>query len=212
MAVRGLYAIADATWNPFDSLAQLAETYLTGGARIVQLRMKRPDGADEGWEAGVYEAARGIAALKKSYPFTFIVNDYVDVACEVGADGVHVGANDMPVAQVKDRLRPGMIVGYSSHGIEEALAAEGAGADYVALGAIFPTPTKGPGHPVQGLDTLAELVARARVPVVAIGGVTRENVGRVIATGVSSVAMITALCRAPSIEAETRWFVDAFDR
>ena len=208
MVVRGLYAIADATWNPFDSLPQLVEQYLKGGARMIQLRMKRPDGADEAWERCVGDTAASIAKFKRSYPFTFIVNDYVDVAASVGADGVHVGANDMAVREVKKRIRPGMVVGYSSHAIEEALEAQEQGADYVAFGAIFPTPTKGPGHPVQGINALREVVSLFRVPVVAIGGINRANVDGVIATGVSSIAMITALTGAENIAEEVRWFAD----
>ncbi len=136
------------------------------------------------------------------------MNDFVDVAAEVHADGVHVGANDMPVDEVKRRIRPGMLVGYSSHALDEARGAEACGADYVAFGAIYPTPTKGPGHPVQGLEKLREVVAALKVPVVAIGGITRANIDEVKATGVASVAMISALCRAENITEEVRWFND----
>lgn len=211
MSIKGLYAIADPTWNPRDSLCELVREFLEGGVRIVQLRMKKPQDADSSWEKGVLEEARAISELKKEYDFTFIVNDYVDIAIEVGADGVHVGENDMPVDEVKKRVPKGVIVGYSSHSLNEARGAVAKGADYVALGAIFPTPTKGPGHPVQGLDTLAELVASIDVPVVAIGGIVRDNVDQVIEAGADSVAMITGLTRATSVSDEVRWYVDKFN-
>jgi thiamine-phosphate pyrophosphorylase len=208
MSIEGLYAIADPAWNPHDSLCVLVREFLSGGARIVQLRMKKPDDADPSWESRVEIEAESIAALKADYDFTFIVNDYVDVATRVGADGVHVGENDMPVDEVKRRVPEGMIVGYSSHSLGEAREAVAKGADYVAFGAIFPTPTKGPGHPVQGIDALKELAASVDVPVVAIGGIVRDNVDRVIEAGADSVAMITGLTRASSIVEETRWFAE----
>lgn len=206
MSIQGLYTIADPAWNPRDSLCDLVQEFLAGGARIVQLRMKKPADADASWESRVEAEARAIAALKKEYDFTFIVNDYVDIAIRVGADGVHVGENDMPVDEVKRRVPEGVIVGYSSHSLAEACAAAASGADYVAFGAIFPTPTKGPGHPVQGADALAKLTASVDVPVVAIGGIVRANVDQVIEAGADAVAMITGLCRVPSIVEETRWF------
>ena len=208
MAIKGLYAIADPSWNPRDSLCDLVREFLKGGARIVQLRMKRPQDADASWEKGVLKEARAISKLKDEYDFTFIVNDYIDIAIEVGADGVHVGEDDMPVDEVKKRVHKGVIVGYSSHSIDEARAAVAKGADYVAFGAIFPTPTKGPGHPVQGIDALTELAASIDVPVVAIGGIVRGNVDQVVEAGADSVAMITGLSRAPSIVEETMWFVN----
>lgn len=202
--IHGLYAIADRGFNPFGSAAELARKYLEGGAKIVQLRMKDANEEDE-----VAREAREIMKLKDEFDFTFIVNDYVDVAIDVDADGVHVGANDEPVASIRERAGDDLIVGYSSHSFDEAIAAESDGADYIAFGAIFPTRTKGPGHPVQGLARLKELAGSAGVPVVAIGGITRENVADVVAAGADSVAMITALSQARDVVVETAWFVKA---
>ena len=210
MNIKGLYAIADSNWNPHDSLCELVRDFLRGGARIVQLRMKKPENADSSWDERVEKEARAIAALKNEYDFTFIVNDYVDIAVKVGADGVHVGENDMSVDEVKRRVPAGVVVGYSSHSLDEAREAVTRGADYVAIGAIFPTPTKGPGHPVQGTDTLAKLKASVDVPVVAIGGIVRDNIDQVIEAGADSVAMITGLSQAPCIVDETRWYVNKF--
>jgi len=203
-AIRGLYAIADSDFNPFGSMAEFARKYLEGGARIIQLRMK---GARDSSE--VERELRGVIELKGEFDFTFIVNDYVDVALESGADGVHVGENDEPVTSIRERAGEDLIVGYSSHSLEEALRAQRDGADYVAFGAIFPTRTKGPGHPVQGLGRLEEVAASLQVPVVAIGGITRENVADVVAAGADSIAMITALAQSRDVVAETAWFVKA---
>jgi thiamine-phosphate pyrophosphorylase len=210
--IGGLYAIADRDFNPFDSLAMLARKYLEGGAKIVQLRMKDsgPGTRDSGLGTRIFrDNALEIMKLKGEFDFTFIVNDYVDVALDVEADGVHVGENDEAVASIRKRAGDDLIIGYSSHSVGEARGAEMDGADYVAFGAIFPTRTKGPGHPVQGLGRLKEIASSVRVPVVAIGGITRENVADVVAVGVDSIAMITAISQARDVVAETAWFVRA---
>ncbi|MFH0799089.1 MAG: thiamine phosphate synthase [Pseudomonadota bacterium] len=204
--IAGLYAIADSGWNPCATLPDLVLKFLDGGCRLVQLRMKSAAAAH------MRKTAEEIALLKERREFTFIVNDHADIALEVGADGVHVGEHDTPVADIKRRFGSKLIVGYSSHSIEEAWRAVDAGADYVAFGAIFPTRTKGPGHPVQGLSRLKELTDSVDVPVVAIGGIGRDNVLDVLKAGADSVAMITALSKAPDIAAETRWFVEAIER
>lgn len=184
--IHGVYAIADNVFRPEVNCAQLAEDFLKGGVRVVQLRMKRDLGL-------ILDTTKEIISLKKRYDFTFIINDYVEIAKEVGADGVHVGKDDMPIAEVRKLVGGKMLIGYSSHSLEEALVAEKAGADYVAFGAIFPTKTKGPGHPVQGLEKLREVVESLKIPVVAIGGINRGNIQSVLATGVAAVAMISAL-------------------
>jgi thiamine-phosphate pyrophosphorylase len=202
MEVRGLYAIADNQFNRFPTIPEYVEQLLAGGARIIQLRMKSSQHL-------AFGVAKEIMSFKKRWPFTFIVNDFIDVAIEVGADGVHVGKNDASIKEVKERLPEQMIVGYSSHSLEEAVEAQSAGADYVAFGAIYPTPTKGPEHPVQGTPALKKVVESLDVPVVAIGGIGRHNLDEVLNTGVQSVAMITALSQAQYVSDETRWFVKA---
>ena len=149
-------------------------------------------------------------SFKNDFDFTFIINDHVDVALEIGADGVHVGADDMPVAEVRKKVGDKMLIGYSSHSLEEALQAEEGGADYVAFGAIFPTKTKGPGHPVQGLEKLRAVVEAVKIPVVAIGGINKENFGQVLETGVASIAMITALTDASDIAKRSQQYTAGF--
>lgn len=201
MRVRGLYTIVDR--------AGLARDYLEGGARIVQLRDKRRLESEKS-RGDFLRTALALADLKKTYDFLFIVNDDVEIAREVGADGVHVGKDDAPIAACREILGPGKIVGYSSHALEEAIEAEKQGADYVAFGAIFPTPTKGPGHPVQGIDKLRQVVHSVKIPVVAIGGIGRENIKDVLATGADCVAMISALAQAEDRVKETKFFCRFF--
>jgi len=193
----GIYAIVDSTVTPDTDLSVLAEDYLAGGASVVQLRDKRRRESPER-ERIFRETARRIQALKAHHHFLWIVNDDLEVAREIGADGVHVGKDDPSIEECREFLGPGKIIGYSSHSLEEAVDAEKRGADYVAFGAIFPTATKGPGHPVQGLDRLREVVRSIRIPVVAIGGIGSSNIDPVIATGVASVAMISALAKKDS--------------
>lgn len=211
MDVRGLYAIADSQFNPYPTISEYVEQLLHGGVHVIQLRMKKFDPQDEQHRRKVCDVARQVMRFKERWPFIFIINDFVDVAIEVGADGVHVGKNDASIEQVKAGLPQGMIVGYSSHSLEEAKAAQISGADYVAFGAIFPTPTKGRGHPVQGIASLKKVVELLDVPVVAIGGIGRGNLEAVLGTGVASVAMITGLSRAASVKDETRWFVEKME-
>ena len=204
--IRGLYGIVDNTFSPEKSHIELAGSYLVGGCRLLQLRIKKDRPGP--WDQNVFEIARGILRLKDRYDFTFIINDYVDVAAELRADGVHVGANDLPVDEIKARVGTRLMVGYSAHAIDEAVAAEKRGADYVAFGAIYPTKTKGPGHPVQGVEKLRDLVSRVSVPVVAIGGINRSNVDEVWSTGVAAAAMITGLTQADDVAGETRWHIN----
>ena len=205
MRLQGLYAIVDATTTQrmtAASLEDVARDYVRGGASVIQLRDKnrRQD------PVSFYKTAEAVAGLKKNHDFIFIVNDEPETARDVGADGVHVGQDDVSIEECRRILGPEKWVGYSSHSLEEAGEAEKRGADYVALGAIFPTPTKGPGHPVQGLEKLREAVQALRVPVVAIGGIGRPNLEDVLATGVVSVAMISALLRSADRVEECRFF------
>ena len=202
----GIYALCDTTYQNGDSHLVLAEKLLKGGVRILQLRMK-----GEKDEARIIQTTRDILTMKKNYEFTFILNDFVDIALTLGADGIHVGADDATVSDVKKLAGFRVLVGYSAHSLSEALEAEQRGADYVALGAVFPTETKKPGHPVVGLELLRDTVAALQVPVVAIGGINRSNFSQVLDTGAASVAMIGALTQAPDVTREAKYFVGQFE-
>jgi thiamine-phosphate pyrophosphorylase len=204
--IKGLYAIIDNTFSPEKTHLELAQMLLVGGCRVLQLRVKKDNASL--WDQEVFEVAMTIMNLKERYDFTFIINDYVDVAAELKADGVHVGKNDMSVSDIKKRTGSNLIVGRSSYSIEEALAVKEAGADYVAFGAIYPTQAKGPEHPIQGADKLREYVSKVASPIVAIGGINRTNIDEVWSTGVSSIAMISALTQVEDVVSETKWYVN----
>jgi len=199
--IKGLYAIIDTSFSPQYSHYQLANLVLMGGCKILQLRMK-----NKKWDEA-YETAKKILSLKTKYDFTFIINDHVNMVGELKADGVHVGSGDAGIEEARNKLGNDFLIGYSSHSIDEAIVAEKKGADYIAFGAIFPTKTKGPGHPVQGIDKLKELCSIIKKPVVAIGGINRLNINDILDSGLSSVAMITGLSQARDVVEETEWYI-----
>jgi len=201
--IQGIYALCDNSQNPKRSHAQIAEELLKGGVSILQLRMKGEKEA-----AKIMASAQSVLSLKEKYDFIFILNDFVEIAKALPVDGIHLGQDDVPLSEARKILGKDRWIGYSSHSLEEARAAERMGADYVAFGAIFPTVNKGPGHPIQGLEKLREVVQALKVPVVAIGGIGRQNFDQVAATGVSAIAMIGALTTAPNLSVEARWFLE----
>lgn len=200
--IQGLYTICDISFSSHQNEYELAQQLLAGGAKILQLRMKNEKDLN-----CVREQAKKILDEKLNYDFCFILNDYVELAAELKVDGIHVGENDLPVSEVRKIVGPEVLIGYSSHSIAEAKQAELAGADYVALGAIFPTATKGHGHPVQGLEKLKEFVSQISIPKVAIGGITLNNLEEVLSSGVNAVAMITALSKAEDVSATTQEYL-----
>ena len=206
--MKGLYAIIDRSVSPVP-LIDLAKEYFEGGTRVVQLRDKKRLESAHSRES-FWKTAKQIVALKQQYSFLFIVNDDLEAVREVRADGIHVGKDDPSIQECRQFLGREKLIGYSSHSLEEAIEAEKNGADYVAFGAIFPTPTKGPGHPVQGIEKLREVVKAVSIPVVAIGGIDRGNIKEVLSTGVASVAMISALAKAKDRVTEARFFGDLF--
>jgi thiamine-phosphate diphosphorylase len=210
--ISSLYAIIDPTFlRPGVTVADYARQLLSGGCRTIQLRVKATDDVQVCREQR-YAATRDLMALKKEYDYCCIINDDLTCAREFDADGVHVGCDDTPIAEARSALGPRALIGYSAHSIAEARTAEVGGASYVALGAIYPTVTKGAGHPIQGVTRLAELVQQLTIPTVAIGGIGRDNVATVWETGVSSVAMITGLCRVESPRCEVVWYLQQLQR
>ncbi len=205
--ISGIYSLCDNTLTPHLSHFELAQRLLAGGVSILQLRMKGETDLKK-----IQEITSSILTLKKKYSFTFILNDFVEIARGLPVDGVHVGQDDLGISEVRKKISPAQIVGYSSHSLSEAQEAERLGVDYVAFGAIFPTATKGPNHPVQGITKLRELVDRIKIPIVAIGGIHRNNFTQVLETGVSSIAMISALTTATNISEEAKWFVQKMQK
>jgi thiamine-phosphate pyrophosphorylase len=169
---------------------------------MVQLREKE-------WPSGrMVPLAERLQARCRDAGVTFIVNDRLDLALALGADGVHLGQDDLPPRLARPLLPPGKLLGLSTHSVEQARAAQAAGADYVAVGSIFPTVTK-PDFELVGPVLVRTLRDEIRVPLIGIGGITPDNVGEVIRAGADGVAVISAVCAAADPERATRRFLEA---
>ncbi len=188
-----LYAVTDRAWTEEKTLYQQVEEALRGGVTCVQLREKEMD-----YEEFLQEA-KEIHALCLQYGVPFIVNDNVEVAVACGAEGIHVGQEDMSAGDVRRRVGDGMILGVSVHTVEEARKAVRNGADYLGLGAVFPTRTKDDVDQMPG-ETLRAICEAVDVPIVAIGGINRSNIGKLAGSGVDGVALVSAIFSAVDIE------------
>jgi thiamine-phosphate pyrophosphorylase len=197
-----LYVILDPGATAGRDLEAVADAVLAAGGRWLQLRHKT---ASTGELAAV--AGRLVARVRAAGG-VLIVNDRLDVALAVGADGVHLGQDDLPVAAARPLLRPGMVLGRSTHSVAQARDAQAEGADYIAVGSMFPTQTK-PDFRLVGPELIRTIRPRITAPLVGIGGVTRENVAQVIRAGADGVAVISAVCGAPDPAAATRDFLAA---
>ena len=177
-----LYAVTDRAWTDGTEglLRQVADA-IDGGATMVQLREKHL--SRELLRAEALE----IQALCRTYGVPFLINDDVDLALEIGADGVHVGQEDLAAGRAREALGPDKIIGVSAHNADEALAAQAAGADYLGVGAAFVTGTKADAKPVTR-ETLRAVTAAVEIPAVAIGGITRENLLQLKGCGLQGVA------------------------
>ena len=192
-----LYAVTDRAWTGKQTLYQQVEAALKGGVTCVQLREKALD------ETAFLQEARDICALCRRYGVPFIVNDNVDVAVACGADGVHVGQEDMETGEVRRRVGEDMILGVSVHTVEEARQAVRNGADYLGLGAVFPTGTK-TGADVMPGDMLRAICGAVDVPTVAIGGLNRSNILQLSGSGVDGAALVSAIFGVEDIEGACR--------
>jgi len=188
-----LYAVTDRAWTGEKTLYRQVEEALRGGVTCVQLREK-----EMGCEEFLQEA-KEIHALCRRYGVPFIVNDNVEVAVACGAEGVHVGQEDMAAGEVRQRIGEGMILGVSVHTVEEARKAVRNGADYLGLGAVFPTATKTDVDRMPG-ETLRAICDAVEVPIVAIGGIDRDNIGKLAGSGVDGAALVSAIFSAADIE------------
>lgn len=192
-----LYAVTDRTWLRGQTLRQQVEAALQGGVTCVQLREKTLDR-----EAFIH-LGRSIGCLCQRYGVPLIINDDLDVALACGADGVHVGQDDLPVEEVRRRVGDKMIVGVSAHNPEEARRAYESGADYLGAGAVFGSQTKTNVTPLPH-DTLRAICDAVPIPVVAIGGINRENLPQLTGTGVAGVAVVSGIFAAQDITAACR--------
>ena len=190
-----LYAVTDRAWTKGRTLLEQIEDALEGGVTCIQLREKELD------DAAFFDEAIKVKALCQKYKVPFIVNDSVEVAVKAGADGVHVGQDDLPLCEVRKMCGKDMIIGVSAQTVAQALEAEQNGADYLGVGAVFPTSTKKDADAVS-LETLKEICSSVSIPVVAIGGISKANMAELKGSGIAGVALVSAIFAAEDIKAE----------
>lgn len=192
-----LYAVTDRAWVGRQTLLEQIESALKGGATLVQLREKDLPRLDY-----IREAAQA-TALCHRYGVPLIVNDSLEVALKSGADGVHVGIEDQPVAEIRRQAGKGFLIGATAKTVEQARAAQAAGADYLGVGAVFPSPTKKNAIRIT-TGQLREICTSVSIPCVAIGGISRENLPALAGGGMDGFALVSAIFSQPDIEAACR--------
>ena len=186
-----LYAVTDRSWLGEKTLFQQVEEALQGGVTMLQLREKDLD------EKSFMEEAAAVKELCARYQVPFLIDDNVPLALRCGADGVHVGQSDMEAGEVRARIGPDKILGVSAQTVSQAVLAQEAGADYLGVGAVFSTSTKLDADTVS-LETLREICTAVKIPVVAIGGINEANLPELTGSGISGVAVVSAIFAAPS--------------
>lgn len=192
-----LYAVTDRSWLGEETLCAQVEKAIRGGVTFVQLREKEL--AEDEFEKEAYE----IKELCRQNSIPFVINDNVDLAARVDADGVHVGQSDMEALEVRRKLGPNKIVGVSAQTVEQALKAQEMGADYLGVGAVFPTGSKNDADDVTH-QTLQEICEAVDIPVIAIGGIGENNVTELKDCGLAGIAVISAIFAKPDIEEAAR--------
>jgi thiamine-phosphate pyrophosphorylase len=181
-----LYAVTDRTWLGDKKLEDEVEKVLKAGATFIQLREKNVS-FDE-----FLQVAKKVKAVTDKYKVPFVINDNVEIAKEIDADGVHIGQSDMEAKRARSILGNGKIMGISAGSVEEAVTAEKNGADYIGVGAVFHTNTKKDATDMP-MDVLKDITKSVHIPVVAIGGISKENIMKLKGTGVDGVAVISAI-------------------
>lgn len=181
-----LYAITDSHWLNGRTLYSVVKESLEGGITFLQLREKELD------EEHFLEEARELQKLCREYQVPFVINDNVDIAAAINADGVHVGQSDMEAGDVRAKLGPNKIIGVTAKTVEQAVLAQERGADYLGVGAVFHTDSKADAKEIS-FDTLKDICKAVSIPVVAIGGITEENVRELAGSGICGIAVISAI-------------------
>ena len=195
-----LYAVTDRAWTGKQTLFEQAEAAMRGGITCLQLREKNID-KDE-----FLKEALEMKDLCRSYNVPLIINDDPYIAVKAGADGVHIGQKDMSLKEAREITGNGMIIGVTAALPELAVKAEKEGADYIGSGAVFGSSTKADAKPLSH-DVLREITASVNIPVVAIGGITRDNMKELAGTGIAGAALVSAIFSADDIEAECRYLM-----
>ncbi len=193
-----LYAILDLGYVLEENAVAVTAELLAGGADLLQLRAKGHD------TAIIRRVGQQLLPLCRAAGVPFVLNDLPELAAELGADGVHIGQDDGPLAVARKLMGPGKWIGRSTHTLEQARAALAEGFDYIGFGPLFPTPTKA-GRPAIGLQDVAEMErdVGSRIPAFCIGGIKRSNLSEVLAAGARRVVMVSELLTAPDVRAAT---------
>lgn len=192
-----LYAVTDRSWLGDRSLANLVEDSIKAGVTFVQLREK-----NLGFNEFV-ELAKEIKIITDKYNVPYVINDNVEVALACNANGVHVGQSDMEASNVREKIGKDKILGVSVRNVEQAILAENKGADYIGVGAVFPTSTKLDASDVD-FDTLKSICNAVSIPVVAIGGINKDNILKLSGSGVNGVAVVSAIFAQKDIYTATK--------
>ena len=205
--VRGLYVIVDPEATDGRPVPEVAEAALKGGASVIQLRDKKRD------KGAALPVTREVKALCEAHGALFVINDDADIAVACDADGLHVGVTDLPVSEARQVLAPEQLVGRSNNTVQEVMDSQAHSVDYLAIGAVFPTPTLGKATrtPV-GVDMVRKAKDLVSQPVVATGGIDSRNVGEVISAGADCVCVVSAVTLAKDPESAARQLVDELER
>jgi thiamine-phosphate pyrophosphorylase len=203
--LKGLYLVLDAIALKGRDEVQVAAAAIHGGVKTIQLRDKGRSKAE------LLEIARDLKGLCVEKGVLFVVNDHLDIALAVNADGIHLGQDDLPPAEARRILPIGMLIGCSTHGVAEAVRAQANGADYVAIGSMYPTTSKEK-YKLVGLETLRRVRLKVSIPLIAIGGINPTNVPEVMKAGADGVAVIGAVLGADDVEKAARKLVEKMKR
>lgn len=202
--VRGLYLVLDSEFLKGRGEIEAAEKAIRGGVRIIQLRDKHREKRE------LLDLALRLRELCAQGGALFIVNDHLDIALSCEADGLHIGQKDLPLTEARRYLPQSKIIGVSAHNLEEALQAESQGCDYIAVGSIYPTGTK-ESAVVVGLEVLRQIRQAVGLPIVAIGGINRENAAAVMSAGAQAIAVVSAVLGAADIESAVRDLIQVIE-
>lgn len=200
-----LYAVTDRSWVGRQTLYEQIEDALKGGVTILQLREKNLD------KSAFVEEAIKVKQICRRYNVPLIINDSVEVALESGADGVHVGIEDVPVSEIRKIVPKDFIIGATAKTVEQALTAEEGGADYLGIGAVFPSPTKKTAIRITKQDFI-KIKSSVSLPAVAIGGITYENIDELSCCTADGFAVVSAIFAAQNIQEATKRLREKIDK
>ena len=199
-----LYLVTNRYQDSLENFLEKVETACRSGVTIIQLREKNLTTNQ------YYQLAKQVKEITDAYQVPLIIDDRLDICLAVDAAGLHIGDDELPVSVARQVLGPDKILGVTAKTVKRALEAEEGGADYLGTGAIFPTTTK-ENAPITLISTLKTICQRVAIPVVAIGGLTSENIDQLIGTGIAGVAVVRDLMQAEDIEAKTQAFLTKLD-